>query len=220
MPSFKSAQRKAATYSAIIAARNMPIRQRILQLEAIVKMLEVRNSAQEERVSRVSKHNTKLIKAVGKLQKVKGSLSNEVSTLKTKAAKYESEADALSRELIFSHPLRVVGAAVRIRYLERARQDCIKGTFVDARGTANQEMIAIGNTAAHRAYFCADLALFELGYLSVQEVSAFESLYETSLDEHKFIGHFADKRFKIWDLHGTLHCIEAHSPEWFVRKSR
>ncbi|PMD36981.1 hypothetical protein L207DRAFT_586665 [Hyaloscypha variabilis F] len=186
-------------------------RQRIKQLEAKVKSLEAQNSEQKHRLSSATKNNAKLAKAVGKLQKANDNLSKELSASKDKALEYKDKITTLEWELIWSSPLRVVGAAVRARYVERSKQDFINGTYVDVRGTANQDMIEMGNYFAHRACFEADISLFRLPILNT-EASAFESPYGTSPTEHKIDGYASPKMARMWDSCGTLRCLEAHAP--------
>ncbi|KAN0115418.1 hypothetical protein V8E51_004962 [Hyaloscypha variabilis] len=176
-------------------------RQRIKQLESKVKSLEAQNSEQKHRLSSATKNNAKLAKAVGKLQKANDNLSKELSASKDKALEYKDKITTLEWELIWSLPLRVVGAAVRARYVERSKQDFINGTYVDK----------WANYFAHRAYFEADLSLFRLPILNT-EASAFESPYGTSPTEHKIDGYASPKMARMWDSCGTLRCLEAHAP--------
>jgi hypothetical protein len=83
----------------------------------------------------------------------------------------------LQEKLRIQKPIFEVGVAIRRRYFERSKQDFVDGKYVDARGTANQELIEAGHTAAHTANFKADSALFRFSFLGSNDVCAFMSLY-------------------------------------------
>jgi hypothetical protein len=55
-----------------------------------------------------------------------------------------------------------VGVAIRRRFFEQARE--IRG-----QGRARDSIIEDGNTAAHRGDYFADSAMFEIGYLRMEE---------------------------------------------------
>jgi hypothetical protein len=97
----------------------------------------------------------------------------------------------------YQAPILKVGASIRLRFLEKAKDNCI-------RGTAIQPIVEAGNAAAHRGDMNADGAVFVLGYLSNDEHGASTTTTQGSL---------ADSTGYL-DLYQSLYAYNQSPTEW------
>jgi hypothetical protein len=158
----KAVQRRVRRSRKSIASKDLLARHQIVQLEARVKILEKRNQGQKKPTSPLlgdlkkssAKHGKKAEEV--KEEREKGEIM--IKSLKHQITDLEEELKAqkilvvdLQEQLLLQKPILDVGVAIRRRYLERAKQNFVDGQYVDARGTANQQLIEAGHVAAHRA---------------------------------------------------------------------
>lgn len=113
------------------------------------------------------------IKGAGELQQ----LQIKIDHLTAERALLTKERDLLSREKEVLAPLVQVGAAVRLRSLELARDK-----LFDNPAPVDPIIIRQGNDAAHRGNGVADAALFQAGFVSNDRygvaAGTFGGLYE------------------------------------------
>lgn len=116
----------------------------------------------------------------------------------------------LEKDRDFKEPLVQLGAAVRVRNLERAKGPAL-GT---ARDTLNKTNIAEGNAAAHNGNGKAEAALFSLDDLDVN-VSRLEEVYQSLYhrEPSMFESSFRSKMQRIVDLQVTAKLLKDVIPE-------
>jgi len=89
----------------------------------------------------------------------------------------KSKLEGVEAKVKLQKPLADIGAAVRIRAIERSKQRTrVDGKPFKSIGVADPKLIKAGNKAAHQAFIVADATLFPLGY--VEESSYLSILRE------------------------------------------
>ncbi|KAF8852477.1 hypothetical protein BDZ45DRAFT_807437 [Acephala macrosclerotiorum] len=120
----------------------------------------------------------------------------------------ESRVKELKKEIKQQKPLVEVGAAVRLRFLEQARES----VFELPKSDVNKDLIQDGNIAAHRANGDRDAAMFnsnlvaEEDYDDMKEI--FRELYEAKPSNYPC---YAPKMTRLTDCEATLKTLKGVS---------
>jgi len=108
--------------------------------------------------SKLRQNNLRLNQDVSKLCTDNLTLRRQITPMDQRILDLEKEIKDLRSKMELENSLVKVGVAIRLRFLEQAKET--RGL-----GTADDTIIEAGNHAAHRRDICADAALFTLGHM-------------------------------------------------------
>ncbi|TGO41428.1 hypothetical protein BHYA_0022g00360 [Botrytis hyacinthi] len=111
----------------------------------------------------------------------------QIERIEGEKANLQSKVNELVQDLTLKNPLILVGAAVRLRFLEQAKEFVINRRD---RPELNRELRNEGNLAAHYGNIIADESLFKLEYIPVDclEITrrVFRELYSCYPDRSRY----------------------------------
>ncbi|TGO21104.1 hypothetical protein BPAE_0240g00020 [Botrytis paeoniae] len=114
-------------------------------------------------------------------------LQAQIDEAEGKKANLQLKVKELVQDLTLKEPLILVGAAVRLRFLEQAKEFVINKRD---RPELNRELRDEGNMVAHYGNIIADKSLFKLGYIPADCLDmtsrVFRELYSCYLDRRRY----------------------------------
>ncbi|KAF7924632.1 uncharacterized protein EAE97_010583 [Botrytis byssoidea] len=114
-------------------------------------------------------------------------LQTQIEEIEGEKANLQSKVNELVQELTLKNPLVLVGAAIRLRFLEQAKEFVINKRD---RPELNRELRSEGNLAAHYGNIIADESLFKLEYIPLDclEITrrVFRELYSCYPDRRRY----------------------------------
>lgn len=163
------------------------------------------HSACNVNLQNVSTGNLLMQKENCQLKRTVATKDEKLRTQDTLIGEYQTEVFALKQERDLKAPLVDVGAKVRLRYLEHAREIALNTPY----SQIDRAIIMNGNIAAHRASGATDAPLFKLDLVPEEHKDEankiYKELYQVTPDEYL---NWGPNTRKLVDCNATLKSLK------------